>query len=145
MMHYSNQDEIEAIILAFENCTLPRSQWTHPAHLTVALWYLIRHQKPVATRLICEGIQRYNTVMGILQTKQSGYHETIALFWVEIVNRFLTEQSFNGSLLAQMNTLLQQYDDPALMFQYYSCDRLMSWEARTTWLVPDLKLIESMI
>lgn len=145
MMHYSNQDEIEAIVHAFEDCTLPRSQWPHSAHLTVALWYLTHHPKPVATRCIREGIQRYNAAMGILQTKESGYHETITLFWIEMVDRFLMEQSDNSAILSRTNTLLQRYDDPGLMFQYYSCDRLMSWEARTTWLVPDLKLIESMI
>jgi hypothetical protein len=138
-MGYSNIGEIEAVIFAFEECALPRSQWTHSAHLAVALWYLTRHPKAVATQLIREGIQRYNVAMGIPQAKESGYHETITLFWIEIVARFLMEQSDNSSMLSQIHTLLQRHDDPDLMFQYYSCDRLMSWEARTNWLEPDLK------
>jgi hypothetical protein len=143
MIHYSSQDEIEAIILAFEDCTLPRSQWTHSAHLTVALWYLTHYPKLVAAQLIREGIQRYNSAMKIPQTKEGGYHETITLFWIEIVNGFLTEQADSCSNLYQANTLLQRYDNPGLMFQYYSRDRLMSWEARTSWLEPDLNMIES--
>ncbi len=139
MIHYSSQDEIEAIILAFEDSTLPRSQWTHSAHLTVALWYLARHPKTVATRIIREGIQRYNAAMKISQTKESGYHETTTLFWVEAVDRFLTEQPDHRSMLSRTNALLQRYDNPGLIFQYYSRDRLMSWEARTNWLEPDLK------
>jgi hypothetical protein len=138
-MGYSNQGEIEAVIFAFEEYALPRSQWTHSAHLTVALWYLTRHPKAVATQLIQEGIRRYNAAMRIQQTKESGYHETVTLFWIEIVARFLTEQSDNSFTLGQTNTLLQRYDDPSLMFQDYSCDRLMSCEARTHWLEPDLK------
>jgi hypothetical protein len=143
MMHYSNQDEIEAIILAFEDCTLPRSQWTHSAHLTVVLWYLSRHSKAIATQLIREGIQRYNAAMGIPQTKESGYHETITLFWIERVDRFLAERTDNDSILTRMNALLQEYDDPRLPLRHYSRDRLMSWEARTSWLEPDLNLIEA--
>jgi hypothetical protein len=144
-MSYSNECEMEAVIFAFANCTLPRSQWTHSAHLTVALWYLIHHPKSSATLLIREGIQRYNAALGILQTKESGYHETITLFWIERVDRFLAGQMGNDSILTQMNALLQQYDDSRLPLQYYSRDRLMSWEARTTWLEPDLNVIESLI
>lgn len=147
-MYYSSEGEIEALIDSFERCVLPRSQWTQAAHLTVALWYLTHHPKSVAICLIREGIQRYNAAMGIVQTKESGYHETITLFWIEIVayfrvDHFLTKKSVNDSILSQMNMLLQQYDNPDFMFQYYSRDRLMSWEARTTWQNPDLKSIES--
>jgi hypothetical protein len=124
MMAYFSEDEIKALILAFESCTLPRSRWTHSARLTVALWYLIRHPRPDATRLIREGIQRHNAAMGIPQTQDSGYHETITLFWIEMVARFLMEQFDNSFMLNQTNTLLQRYDDPRLMLQYYSCDRL---------------------
>ena len=31
--------EIEDLVLAFEDTTLPYPQWTHGAHLTVGLWY----------------------------------------------------------------------------------------------------------
>lgn len=39
-MTYKTLDEIKNIVRAFEDCTLPRSEWTHHAHLTIALWYL---------------------------------------------------------------------------------------------------------
>jgi hypothetical protein len=143
-MHYSNQSEIESLIFTFEQCALSRSQWTHSAHLTIAFWYLIHYPKLSATRRIREGIQRYNDALGILQTKDSGYHETITLFWVKRVDRFLTEWTDSHSILMQLNALLQEYDDPCLPFQYYSRDRLMSWESRTTWLEPDLNIIESL-
>jgi hypothetical protein len=35
--------EIETFIQEFESCTLPKSRWTHHAHLVVALWYLTHH------------------------------------------------------------------------------------------------------
>ncbi|MGB8700269.1 MAG: hypothetical protein WCD18_12705 [Thermosynechococcaceae cyanobacterium] len=142
-MHDSNQGEIEAIILAFEDGTLPRSQWTHSAHLVVAFWYLAHHPKTVATQCIRDGIQRYNAAMGIPQTKERGYHETITRFWIEIVARFLMEKSDKSSMLSQIHPLLQRYNNSDLMFQYYSRDRLMSWEARTRWLEPDLKPLVS--
>lgn len=33
---------------------------------------------------------------------------------------------------------MQQFSNPKLPLQYYSLDRLMSWQARTTWIEPDL-------
>ena len=27
------------LVAQFENCTLPKAEWTHRAHLAVALWY----------------------------------------------------------------------------------------------------------
>src|SRR5262245_26470980 len=43
-------DEIEALARSFEAATLPRPEWTHVAHLTVALWHLRRYPRDEATR-----------------------------------------------------------------------------------------------
>jgi hypothetical protein len=48
---YQTTAEIEALVREFETCTLPRPQWTHNAHLTVALWYLLNHSGQEATKL----------------------------------------------------------------------------------------------
>ena len=50
--------EIASFIRAFEDCSLPKSEWTHTRHLVMALWYLRRHRREEATRLIRDGIQR---------------------------------------------------------------------------------------
>ena len=76
---------IESFVQAFEDGSLSRSEWTHSRHLVMALWYLRRHNRDEATRLIREGIQRFNERHGNL----TGYHETITLAWVTVVERFL--------------------------------------------------------
>ena len=45
---------IESFMLAFENGSLSKSEWTHSRHLVMALWYLRRHERDEATRLIRE-------------------------------------------------------------------------------------------
>src|SRR5262245_50708667 len=57
---YKSSEEITDLVRAFESCTLDRDLWTHHAHMTLALWYLIRRPRKEATRLIREGIKRYN-------------------------------------------------------------------------------------
>lgn len=148
---YWTLGEIEGLIQAFENCTLPRSEWTHQAHLMVALWYLTHYSEPEAISDIRVSeaaslklrIQRYNLAQGIKTTKDSGYHETLTLFWVRIVCLYLATEGANRSLVDLANGLIQHCGNASLPLEYYSRDRLMSWDARRSWVEPDLKPITS--
>jgi hypothetical protein len=136
---YQSVSEIKSLIAAFENCTLPRDEWDHHAHLTVALWYLTRYSEAEATNLIRDRIQHYNSANGIKTTKDSGYHETMTLFWIRIVSHYLSVADRTRSIVYLANELIDSYGDKNLPLTYYSRDRLMSWEARNSWVEPDLK------
>ncbi len=138
---YSGFDEIESLIQAFESGTLPRSKWTHAAHVTVACWYLVCHPQPEATERIREGILRYNASQGIVTTPDSGYHETMTMFWVRMVAHHLTTATLECSLVGLMNDLTFRYADKKLPLMYYSRERLMSTEARFGFIEPDLKML----
>lgn len=136
---YRTIDEIERLVRAFERCTLPRCEWTHQAHLIVALWYLTHYSQLEATNCIRYGIQQYNLAHGIKTTKNSGYHETITLFWVRMVCQYLAVAGTNRSIVELANCLIQDYGNPRLTLEYYSRDLLMSQEARRSWVEPNLK------
>lgn len=140
---YRSPYEIDNLIHAFQECSLPRSQWTHAAHLTIGLWYLFYDSEQEAIDAVRNGIKHYNSAQGIESTKDSGYHETLTLFWVRIVGGYLAEQSRNRSIVSLANGLIAQYADRTLPFRYYTRDRLMSAEARTSWVEPDLKSLDS--
>jgi hypothetical protein len=131
-------DEIEGLVRGFESHELPRSQWTHGAHLTVALWYLLHYPPAEATQHIRTKIQQYNAAKCIATTPIGGYHETLTLFWIRIVDRFLAERQATDCPVDLCRSLIQQCGDPGLPLQYYSHDRLFSWEARTRWVEPNL-------
>jgi hypothetical protein len=136
--------EIERLISAFESCALPREEWTHGAHLTVGLWYLIHHEKAEAAKFIRRNIQKYNLAHGIVTTKTSGYHETITLFFIHVVSRYLSETRAGSSIVELLHGLIDSYGDRNLPLRYYSKERLMSWEARTRWVEPDLKPLDEL-
>ena len=146
-MTYSTEAEIRSLVSAFEDGTLPRDCWTHAAHLTVGLWYLTQEATISAScnaggtahSVIRQGIQRYNAAHGIESTPTSGYHETITLFWIQMIQNFLASVDRRNSLLKLTNQLLNQYPDPKRLFQYYSRDRLLSSQARLAWIEPDLQ------
>ena len=138
---YKTVMEIQRVVVAFESCTLPRAVWNHQAHLTIAAWYLFDHPKALATNLIRQGIKAYNQSVGIATTKTSGYHETITLFYVELIDAYLTTTGRN-SIVESTNGLLRSYGDPQIPLTFYSTRRLMSWEARLGWVDPDLRPLE---
>ena len=140
---YRSPHEIDTLLHAFQECSLPRSEWTHEAHLTVALWYfLFGESESEAIDAIRNGIKRYNAVHGIETTKNSGYHETLTLFWVRTIRRYLADESQNRSIVHLANGLIAKYADRTLPFRYYTRERLMSWEARINWVEPDLRAID---
>lgn len=136
---YKTEAEIKSLIAGFENCSLPRSEWNHQAHLTIALWYLNLFDEQEAINRVRQGILRYNQAIGIKTTKDGGYHETLTLFWVRMVSHYLSVNEEKISIPETVITIHDTYKDKYLPFQYYSRDLLMSWEARSGWVEPDLK------
>ena len=139
--YYRATVEVESLVRAFEACTLPRSEWTHRAHLTVALWYLAHCSGREATARIRIGIKRYNAANGVQMTKDGGYHETITLFWICAISKYLLLADAGCSFVELANGMIARFSDGRLPFEYYSRDLLMSWRARTSWVEPDLKAL----
>jgi len=137
--HYRTAGEIESLVRAFEGCTLPRAEWTHQAHLTVALWYLAHCSGREATARIRNGIKRYNAANGVHSTKDSGYHETITLFWICVLSKYLLLADPGCSFVELANGMIARFSDGRFPFEYYSRELLMSWRARSSWVEPDLK------
>jgi hypothetical protein len=129
--------EIESFIRAFEDCSLPKSEWTHGRHLIMALWYIRRHERDEATRRIRDGIGRYNKAKGNL----TGYHETITKAWIAVIERLLSmkDRTLPDSVLAE--ELLHECGDKNYLLRFYTKERLLSDEARSQWVDPDLARI----
>lgn len=131
--------EVGALVRRFESCALPFAEWTHAAHLTVALWFLLHHDWPEAVALVREGIKRYNHAHGVPTTRERGYHETLTLFWMRHVRAFLADGFNEGRSLLDLANELAESADKTLPLRHYSRERLFSWEARLDWVEPDLR------
>lgn len=134
---YSNIEEAIGLVKSFEDRTLAKPDWTHAAHLTVALFYCMRFPFGVAVNLMRDGIHWLNDAHGVENSDTSGYHETLTIFWMIIVKQFVeTSPRCNFSALA--NELIATCNDPKLPLEYYSRALLFSREARATHVQPDL-------
>jgi hypothetical protein len=125
--------DIESFIRAFEDGSLPRSEWTHARHLIMALWYLRRHDRDEATRLIRDGIRRFNERQGNV----TGYHETITSAWVVVIKRFLGVSDLDAPVSVLAGKLLDERGDKDYLLRFYSREQLFSDEARACWVPPD--------
>ena len=137
--YYAAAGEIESLVRGFEKCTLPWSSWTHAAHLTVALWYLLHHEWAEAVRLMREGIKSYNAASGVATTRERGYHETLTIFWMRYVCAFLETNYNEGRATLKLANSLIAHADKNAPLEFYSRELLFSWEARIDCVEPDLK------
>lgn len=132
-------EEMFALLRRFEDCTLPREEWTHAAHLTVALWHLLQFDWPETVARVRARIKRYNAAHGIVTTPTGGYHETLTLFWLRTVRAFLEAERNEARALVHLANELAATHDRSLPFAHYTRERLFSPEARAGWVEPDLK------
>ena len=138
-VEYRSAAEILALVREFEARTLPRARWTHAAHLTVALWYVLTLEWHEAVRRVRRGIQLYNEANGVRQTPEGGYHETLTVFWLRYVRSFLEEELNEGRSLVALANDLAARADSRLPLRHYTRERLFSPEARAGWVEPDLR------
>ena len=136
---FHTTEEILSLVRRFEDCTLPREEWTHAAHLTVALWHLLQFDWPEAVARVRRGIKLYNAAHGVLSTPTGGYHETLTLFWLRTVRAFLEAERNEARALVRLANDLTATADKGLPLEHYTRARLFSPEARAGWVEPNLK------
>jgi hypothetical protein len=87
--------------------------------------------------LIRDGIRRHNEC----QENFTGYHETITLAWVAVIERFLGVRDPNVPVSVLAGELLGQCGHKDYLLRFYSRERLFSEEARARWVPPDRREI----
>jgi hypothetical protein len=136
---YTAPAEVERVVAGFRDGTLPQGEWTHRAHLTVALWYATNHPPAEALDLVRAGILRLNAAHGVPTTPTRGYHETITRFYMHVVTHHLHEHDPGADWAERANRLVEHLGARDLPLRHYSAARLKSAEARAGWVEPDLR------
>jgi hypothetical protein len=122
--------------------TLPKSEWTHEAHLAATTYLLLRRPDIDVDRKLPGLIRRYNESVGGVNSDSEGYHDTITRVFLAGVRLFLEEADPNEPLHELVNELLLspmgRRDWP---LRFYSPKRLFSVEARRRFIEPDLRAL----
>lgn len=119
-------------------CTLPKSEWTHEAHLSTCAWIILERSDIQPERDLPNLIRRYNESVGGVNSDSEGYHETITQVSIRAVRAALA-RSEGRALVDRVNALLQEPEGRRdWPLDFYSCELLFSKEARLGWVEPDL-------
>jgi hypothetical protein len=124
--------EILSLIDRLERCLLPKEEFHHRDHLTVAVVYLYAADLETAIdrmRATLKTFAGHHHVSGL-------YHETLTRFWLQQVEQRLDR---GLCLWESVRQIHEQLNDKNLPFEYYSRERINSKEAKEKWLPPDLK------
>lgn len=125
----------------FSDRTLDKSLWTHEAHITTAIWYLMKYEKEDALCRLRSGIISYNLAIGGENTDKGGYHETITVFWWSILAMYLDANPGKDYESQCRDFLMSRHALREAPFEYYSREKLLSSRARAYYLAPDIKEI----
>ena len=119
--------------------TLPREEWTHEAHLAATTYLALKHPEIDLDAELRGIISRYNESVGGVNSDREGYHDTITHAYLRGIRLFLEEADVTHPIHDLVNELLMspmgRRDWP---LRFWSKERLMSVEARRSWLEPDL-------
>jgi hypothetical protein len=127
------------LVERFIECTLPKTEWTHHAHLRVGLWHVVTHGPEAALPLLRDRISRYNESVGTRNTDVSGYHETVTAFYVKAIAGAIADQPSGTPLDSLAALVIDRCGDRDFPLRYYSKERLFSVAARRGWVAPDLR------
>lgn len=127
--------EIHSLIERFDSGKLPKSEWTHHAHMVMAIYCGLKDKNPEES--LRELIIKHNESVGTPNTDTEGYHETITVFWTRTAQLFI-EQNGSTDLVLLCNSFIQQPEfDSSYPLRYYTSELLFSLKARKNFVPPD--------
>lgn len=129
---------LDELVEDFRQCTVSRRDWTHRAHLGVAASLILTEGAKEAMECLRGTIPRLNEVQGGENSARSGYHETLTLFWVRVLHRYLRRLPARWSRLDKVRAAVEAYGEIRRLDRaFYSFDVLACEVARAGWSVPE--------
>jgi hypothetical protein len=137
IIRFQSDAEIESLAQRFETCELQPDEFPHGAHVALSVRAFMRLPQDEAVRRIHEGLRRF-----VRNYNLKVYNETITLFWIRLIRRFVEDCGAGASVKDAANEAIICFGNPRIIFDYYTKELLLSEEARTGWVEPDLKPLD---
>lgn len=137
MKYYSNT-YIRQLAEGFKNRKLTEAEWTHHAHIIIAVLYVREYGVKNSLKLLRVHISGLNEALGGMNSESSGYHETLTKFWLITADIFLSGKNFNSVADACNALINSEAGRSDYVLKYYTSELLFSTEARKVWREPDI-------
>jgi hypothetical protein len=136
------EEEIDGFLAAFEGGRLPKTEWTHAAHLLTGACYVHALGRDAALSKMRECVWRHNEAVGTLNSETSGYHETITVMWIRLLDGLKRESDSIGRAAFAALAVERFAGRRDIFREYYDFDLVGSTEARMRWVGPTLKSLD---
>ena len=130
---FTSDSEVEALVRAFEDASIPASEFTHAAHIAVALSYLNSFPPEQALERMREKIRAFAAHHGV----ENLYHETVTTFWMRLLEHLAGTSEVDLPLWRRINLIVEDWTKRRPVEAHYSTEVIKSQEARDTWVPPD--------
>ena len=128
--------DVELVASRFEECETGKDDFRHQDHLAVAVWYLQTMAVPAATNRMRTSLFKF---LDHYQIDRRKYHETLTVFWMEMVSKCLASMVDGASLSEKCSRVQETLRDKDLVLEFYSPEVLWSDAARNSFIAPDKK------
>lgn len=136
-MTWETAEEIEFFVNLFETWRLPAKDWTHPAHLVTATYYLHKYGYDAGLARVRKNIKAFNVANGGKNTDTEGYHETITVFYMKQINELVEDLQETTDLKMKVTAVLtSSLMDTKYVYNFYEKDALLSKKARLAYIEP---------
>ena len=130
---FATDGEVAALVRAFENATIPTSEFTHAAHIAVALSYLNSFPPEQALERMREKIRAFAANHGVTNL----YHETLTTFWMRLLEHVASTSEPDLPLWRRINLIVEDWTKRHPVEAHYSTELIKSQAARDKWIPPD--------
>jgi len=138
----TTEAEIDSFLDAFESCTLPKSEWTHSAHIFTGACFVHTLGEPAAIDHMRRSIRRYNESVGGQNTSTSGYHESVTVLWIKLLAAFHRETAPASRAAFAAHAVEHFAPQRDIFARFYDFDLVASTDARQRWIPPTLELLD---
>jgi hypothetical protein len=129
---FASDAEVRSLVAAFESAAIPPTQFTHAAHMAVALSYLAEHPLEQARERMREMLLRFTAHHHV-----DVYHETLTTFWMRLLDHLANNHYHDVPLWRRINLIVARWGSSAPVEAHYSHGVIKSKMARQNWIAPD--------
>ena len=103
--YFKTEEEIEAVVSGFENCTTTKEGFTHLSHLTVATYYLCHSTPEESFVKMRSGLLRFLKHHSVNSAK---YSDRVTWAWIEEIRKVCQVTNHDSSLVEIVNRVIAQ-------------------------------------
>jgi hypothetical protein len=130
---FSDNEEVAKLLEAFEQRTISASDFSHAAHIAVAVSYLTDLPLDQALDRMRRNLQAFASHHHL----ENLYHETLTTFWMRLLAHLVTHSQPDLPLWERINRIVAEWGNRRAVRSHYSEELIASSAARENWLPPD--------